>query len=89
MTISRRNREWFESGRLARLKAEAQSQKSGELSILPQSSHNATAHSFWRQGWNSVTRQDLNEYLNQSSSTRNAAAKHQLAQLRHQLGAQP
>ena len=89
MSISRFNREWFDMGRKARFKAEAASQKSGELSILPESSHNATAHSFWRQGWNSVTRQDLNEYLNQSSSTRNAAAKHQLAQLRHQLGAQP
>lgn len=87
MTISRRNREWFEAGRLARLKAEAQSQKSGELSILPQSSHNATAHSFWRQGWNSVTRQDLNEYMNQATTNRNALAKHQLAQLRNQIGA--
>lgn len=88
MTLSRFNREWFDSGRKARFKAEAESRKSSELTILPQSSHNATAHSYWRQGWNSVTRQELEDWLNGNSKPRRVDAEQHIAHLRNQLGAQ-
>ena len=88
MSISRFNREWFDMGRKARFKAEAASQKSGELSILPESSYNATAHSYWRQGWNSVTRQEVEDWINGKAKPRRIDAEQHIARLRNQLGAQ-
>jgi hypothetical protein len=84
--MSRFNREWFDSGRKARFKAEAVSKKSGELTILPESSYNATAHSYWRQGWNSVTKQELTAWFNGSTKPQRIDAEQHITTLRNNLG---
>ena len=88
MSISRFNREWFDMGRKARFKAEAASQKSGELSILPESSYNATAHHFWREGWNSISLAEMREYLDTHLGRKSTPVSqdHPLTAIKQRLG---
>lgn len=63
MTVSKFNQQWYDMGRKARFQATLEAALSRQAVILPESSYNATAASFWRDGWNSCTLQELTEYV--------------------------
>ena len=87
MPVSRFNQGWFNSGRRARFKAERQAHLSGNLTLLPESSYRATAHHYFRHGWNSVTRSELNAYLNHGEPPQRLNAEQHISQIRQQIGA--
>lgn len=87
MPVSKFNQEWFNTGRRARFKAEKVARMSGTLTLLPESSSRATAHWYWRHGWNSVTRHELDAYLNEGDAPKRLNAEQHITQLRQQLGA--
>ena len=87
MPVSKFNQEWFNTGRRARFKAEKVARLSGALTVLPESSYRATAHQYWRHGWNSVTRQELEAYLNNGETPQRLNAEQHITKIRKQLGA--
>ena len=62
MTLSKFNQMWFDMGREARLKAQLHAYQTKTAVHLPQSSHNATAASHWRDGWNSISLDDIKKH---------------------------
>ncbi len=80
------NKDWFNRGRKARFAAEKQAAISNQLPVLPESSFNATAHSYWRRGWNSVTKQDLQEILNNGVPESRSTPLSHISAMRNNLG---
>ncbi|WP_102798744.1 hypothetical protein [Bowmanella denitrificans] len=62
--MSRHNQQFYDMGRKARFTAELTAWQSQRATQMPLSSHNATAHSYWRQGWNSVSLAEIQQYIN-------------------------
>jgi hypothetical protein len=62
MTLSKFNQQWFDDGRKARLAAQLHAYQTKTPVHLPLSSYNATAAEHWRNGWNSVTREDIKNH---------------------------
>lgn len=79
---SRFNKQWFQWGREARLNAEQTAFESGQPVYLPESSYNATAASYWRQGWNSITREEL-QNIHQGSAATAHPKRDGLAHIQH------
>jgi hypothetical protein len=59
MSLSRFNQQWYDQGRSDRLKAQLQAYQTKTPVFLPLATHHATAFLHWRNGWNSVSMQDI------------------------------
>jgi hypothetical protein len=62
MTLSKFNQQWFDDGRKARLAAQLHAYQTKTPVHLPLSSYNATAAEHWRNGWNSVSIDDIKKH---------------------------
>lgn len=89
MPVSKFNQEWFNTGRKARFRAESVARKTASLTLLPESSYRATAHQYWRYGWNSVTRHELETYLENGELPKRLNAEQHITQIRQQIGVKP
>jgi hypothetical protein len=69
MTLSKFNQTWFDLGRSARLKAQLTAYKTKQPVQLPLSSYNPTAAAHWRDGWNSVSLEDIQNYCKPNSAS--------------------
>lgn len=87
-TMSKRNQEWFESGRKARFKATLEAARNHTAVLLPESSYNATAHHFWREGWNSISLAEMREYLDTHLGRKSTPVSqdHPLTAIKQRLG---
>lgn len=59
MTLSKFNQQWYNHGRSDRLKAQVQAYRTKTPVFLPLATHNATAFLHWRNGWNSISTEDI------------------------------
>jgi hypothetical protein len=66
------NQDWFNRGRLQRLKAQLTAYQTSTAVILPMATHNATAFCFWRDGWNSVSLNEIKQHIANSHSQHQA-----------------
>lgn len=64
MTLSKFNQAWYDMGRKARLAAQLHAYQNKTAVHLPLSSYNQTAAEHWRNGWNSVTRDEIKQHCN-------------------------
>ncbi|WP_416305193.1 hypothetical protein [Neptunicella sp. SCSIO 80796] len=83
---SKFNKMWYDMGREARLNAERTAALTNAAVILPESSNNATAASYWRKGWNSPTLSEIKHYITQGHPVAKRLANQHLQHIRTQLG---
>ena len=63
MAVSKWNQEWYDKGRAQRLAEQLKAHQTKTSVQLPLATHHATAFSFWRKGWNSVTLDEIKQHI--------------------------
>lgn len=89
MILNAKHQEQYNEGRRQRLKAEMACRRSGALPQFPKTklSGNATWASIFIDGWNSVSKADVDAAIRSNDSRGSDAAKKAIAEIRKILGA--
>lgn len=83
---------FFDMGRTARFEAERAALQQRQPVQLPESTYNPTAQVYWRNGWNSPSLHEIEEFTQKSKHVPNPNKQKGVALLREQLqkqGGQP